>query len=263
MTLSGPLIVIVGPTAVGKTALSLSLAERFQGEIVSADAMQIYRGMDIGTAKVETEIQKRIPHHLIDLVHPREPYTVKQYQDDALRVIADLYARNKLPIVVGGSGLYVSALVYYPDYHFQAHAPRLPVRERKKSPFKLMMIGLTMNREELYKRIDARVEAMMRMGLLDEVRSLLQEGVPPQAQSMQALGYKELVPVVRGERGLEEAVQLIKKRTRHYAKRQFTWFRSLSDVKWYEMDETKTDRTLQKISEDVAGFLKTTSNTFS
>lgn len=260
MTLSGPLVVIVGPTAVGKTALSLYLAERLNGEIVSADAMQIYRGMDIGTAKVEPEIQKRIPHHLIDWVDPHEPYTVKQYQDDALKVIAHLYERHKLPIVIGGTGLYVSALVYYPFYHFGAHKPRLPVRAPKKSPFQLMMIGLSMERSVLYKRIDTRVEEMMQKGLLEEVHRLLQSGVAPEAQSMQALGYKELVPVVRGERTLDEAILLIQKRTRQYAKRQLTWFRALGDVRWYEVHEKDTMQIFQKIAEDVAGFLKTTSN---
>ncbi|MBE3596162.1 MAG: tRNA (adenosine(37)-N6)-dimethylallyltransferase MiaA [Hydrogenibacillus sp.] len=304
---------VVGPTAVGKTALSLTLAERFCGEIVSADSMQVYRGMDIGTAKASPEERARVPHHLIDVVDPVEPYSVARYQAEALRVIADIQARGKVPFLVGGTGLYVNAVVYYPHYRFpaafvdpigrralltearksgrealwqalHARAPDVAARippgdvrrvvraiekldggvreslpnapaERRESPFDLLMIGLSMRRDALYRRIEERVDAQIEAGLADEVRRLVERGVPPEATAFQALGYKELLPVVRGEVPLQTAVEALKKRTRQYAKRQFTWFRRLPEIEWYAWDDEARPRSREKIFARVEGYL--------
>ncbi|CAM3362745.1 tRNA (adenosine(37)-N6)-dimethylallyltransferase MiaA [Hydrogenibacillus schlegelii] len=308
----GVLIALVGPTAVGKTALSLELAERFDGEIVSADSMQVYRGMDIGTAKATPEERARIRHHLIDVADPRERYSVARYQREALAAIRDIRARGKVPFLVGGTGLYVNAVVYYPQYRFAPGSPgalrrrlverarregahalwqelsirapevarRIPANDvrrivralemlagegagllpnapppERKSPFHLLMIGLTMRREALYRAIEARVEAQIAAGLLDEVRRLLAAGVPPEATALQALGYKELLGVIRGEESLEAAVARIKRRTRQYAKRQLTWFRRLPDIEWVPWDEDVRPDSRPKIFARVAGHL--------
>ena len=282
--------VLAGPTASGKTALSIRLARAHACEIVCMDSMQIYRGMNIGTAKPTLEEMGGIPHHLLDVVQPGDPFSVAQYQQLAERCIGEILARGHQPLLVGGTGFYLRALRHpmtmgmvtgdekiratletiaeQTDGRTVLHgmlqevdpatAARLPVNDvrrvvralevyqltgipfsmqpasEEEPPFQYRVAALTMDRSVLYKRIGLRVDQMMADGLLEEVRSLLSEGVSPQAQAMKAIGYKELVPVLEGRMELEEAVALLKQNTRHYAKRQLTWMRREEDVFWVD-----------------------------
>jgi tRNA dimethylallyltransferase len=289
-----PLLVLVGPTAVGKTALSLGIAKKFGCEIISGDSMQVYRRMDIGTAKLPPDDREGVPHHLIDILDPEEPFSVSMFQQLCAEKIEEIRSRGKLPFIVGGTGLYVESVCY--GYTFQgdsgdeafrgrmqayaheygsealhkrllsvdpATASRIhPNDERrviralevfettgrtlsetqaqtrgdnKKSPYKLCLIGLTMEREALYRRIGQRVDGMMAEGLVEEVKSLLQSGVPRTAVSMQGLGYKEIGAYLSGETDLASAVELLKRDTRHYAKRQLSWFRHMNDLTWADV----------------------------
>ncbi|MBD2847614.1 tRNA (adenosine(37)-N6)-dimethylallyltransferase MiaA [Paenibacillus sp. IB182496] len=286
-----PLLVLVGPTAVGKTGYSLDLAEAWNAEIISGDSMQVYRGMDIGTAKLPPEQRRGIPHHLIDVRDPREPYSVADFQAECRRLIADIRSRGKLPFIVGGTGLYVESVCY--DYQFADYGSDEPYRaelqrlaeaqgneavhallaqvdpasaarlhandarrviralevhrttgkplsehlhgQKKTSPYELCMVGLTMDRALLYARVEERVDAMLAQGLEQEVRELLHQGVPRQATAMQSLGYKELLPYLAGECSHAEAVRILKRDTRHFAKRQLSWFRHMTDIRWVDV----------------------------
>lgn len=304
------LLVLVGPTAVGKTRYSLDIAKAWNAEIISGDSMQVYRGMDIGTAKIPQEEREGIPHHMIDVCEPEEPFSAAAFQDRCRELIADISARDKLPMIVGGTGLYVESLCY--DYAFpeapaneqlreqlQGYADRhgadalhgrladvdpesagrlhpndvrrviraleiyettgttmsdMLARQSKTSPYELCIIGLTMDRRTLYDRIDSRVDAMLEEGLIDEVRGLLERGVPGTAVSMQGLGYKEIVPYVKGEMTLEEAVLLLKRDSRRFAKRQLSWFRHMSDIAWVDVtDERNLVGNLESIHAIIAG----------
>ncbi len=274
---------IVGPTASGKTALSLPVAERLGAEILCMDSMQIYRGMDIGTAKPTREERARVPHSLLDLIAPDQPFTVAQYAAAARERIESA----PIPLLVGGTGLYLQALSLPMEfgavpgdealrarYHRLAQeqgedalfallrardpvsAQRLhphdvrrvvralevfeltgqPLSQQKMpgpedSPYDFQLYALSLPRETLYQRVDARVDEMLRQGLLEEVRRVRREA-PPDAQSMQGLGYKELLPVLEGRMPLEEAASLLKLRTRHFAKRQLTWFKRDERIAW-------------------------------
>ncbi|WP_100487825.1 tRNA (adenosine(37)-N6)-dimethylallyltransferase MiaA [Sporolactobacillus pectinivorans] len=286
------LIVLVGPTAVGKTKLSIELAKHLNGEIINGDAFQIYRGMDIGTAKVSSEEANGVPHHLIDIRNPGDNYSAADYQRDARQTIHEIAGRGKLPILVGGTGFYVKAAVY--DYHFPSGGsnpayradleelaqsegaealhtrlravdpvsaarihPNNLVRviralevfhetgrrfseqeyEKKLTPlFETVFIGLTMNRDLLYQRIDSRIDQMVDQGLLQEVCSLYSQGLRD-AQALQAIGYKEFFPYFENQCTLEQAVDQLKRNSRHYAKRQFTWFKGQMNVHWFDMGE--------------------------
>ena len=286
-------LAIVGPTASGKSALGMALAQRLRGEIICMDSMQIYKRMDIGTAKPTREDRERIPHHLIDIVEPWEPYTVARYADEAKQEITDIAVRGAVPVLVGGTGFYLQALtqgLYLggvrsdPEIRgrlkamAQDAAGRQALHDRLKtidpvtaeklhpnditrvsralevyeltgvpmsaqeqpvfeSPFAFCLLGVTVERSLLYRRINARVDAMLADGLMDEVRALLSEGVPANAQAMQGIGYKELVPVLAGTCPLENAAADIKRNTRHYAKRQLTWFRRDEGIRWLDGDE--------------------------
>lgn len=291
-----PLIALVGPTAVGKTALSLDLAERFGCEIISGDSMQVYRRMDIGTAKIPPAERRGIPHHLIDIREPDEPFSVADFQRLCAETIRDIVARGRIPLLVGGTGLYVEAVCYGfplgefagdPDFRrrmqaFAAeHGPEALHRrlrevdpdtaarlhphdakriiraleiyeatgrpmsevqgqrrgEAKTSPYNLALIGLTMDREQLYARIDRRVDGMLANGLVREVADLLAAGVPRDATSMQAIGYKEIAAYLAGETDYETAVATLKRNTRRYAKRQLSWFRRMPDLVWIDVSE--------------------------
>ncbi|GGE45769.1 tRNA dimethylallyltransferase [Pullulanibacillus camelliae] len=302
------LIVIVGPTAVGKTKLSIELAKAFNGEIINGDAFQVYRGMDIGTAKITPEEMEGIPHHLLDIVDPGDTYTVSDFQRDARRQIQAIHQRGKLPILVGGTGLYINA-VLYKNYTFQdephnpafrkelerfaaehgskalyqrlletdrhaaksihpnnvkrviraiekARNPSLePEAEKVKEPlYRHLVIGLSMNRDELYARINHRVELMMAQGLMKEVESLAEQQLQ-NSQAAQAIGYKELFPVFSGHYDQAEAVRLIKRNSRRFAKRQMTWFKHQMQVHWFSMDQVEQTFTkkVTKIMEFVAG----------
>jgi tRNA dimethylallyltransferase len=283
------MIVIVGPTASGKTALSVALAKALDGEIISADSMQLYRGMDIGTAKVTPEEMQGIPHHMVDVLEPWEGCSAARYVQEADPILRDILARGKTAIVVGGTGLYVDALVQgrsfapYPSTgkrqaleqeadqkgmeemlrQLQAVDPdsaaRLHVRDRKRilralevyqetgktitqhnletqqvpDQYDPLWLGLTFEpRQVLYDRIDLRVDRMLEQGLLQEIETLLSQGIPKTATALQAIGYKEFFPVLEGELSLEAAVETVKQESRRYAKRQLTWFRRNPKIHW-------------------------------
>lgn len=292
------IIAIVGPTAVGKTALSFKLAERFQTELVSADAYQVYKGMDIGTAKATQEELATYRHHLIDIIEPNESFSAAAFQEAARTTIEDLHERGKIPILVGGTGLYVQSLLegyefkakrhskeerqaassriaalseeelkaYItektgyepPDWHELLSNSHRLVRlvgaiekgegaaavmpQKAGGPlYHAFVIGLSLPRQVLYERIEKRIDAMIESGWIDEVQQLLQDGVLPEAQAMKAIGYKELVLYLDGQLSLEAASELIKKRTRHFAKRQMTWFKRMPYIRWYEKDDFVTE----------------------
>ena len=283
---------LVGPTASGKTALSLKLAQALGGEILCMDSMQIYRGMDIGTAKPTAEERAAAPHHLLDIADPAAPFSVTDY----VRAARPLLDSVEVPILVGGTGFYLRGLSQPMDYGYVKGDPALrgryealaaeagvqAVHDRLRAvdpvsadrlhpndlrrviralevyemtgqrfsaqkppdpedmPYDFMLFAPDWPRDVLYRRIDARVDVMMAEGLLDEVRVLLDSGVPADAQAMQGIGYKELIPVLRDGAPLDEAVELIKLRSRHYAKRQLTWFRADQRIHWIAMPEGAT-----------------------
>lgn len=292
------IIAIVGPTAVGKTALSFKLAERFQTELVSADAYQVYKGMDIGTAKATKDELATYRHHLIDIIEPNEDFSAAAFQEAARTTIEDLHERGKIPILVGGTGLYVQSLLegyefkakrhskeerqaassriaalseeelkaYItektgyepPDWHELLSNSHRLVRlvgaiekgegaatvmpQKAGGPlYHAFVIGLSLPRQVLYERIEKRIDAMIESGWIDEVQQLLQDGVLPEAQAMKAIGYKELALYLDGQLSLEAASELIKKRTRHFAKRQMTWFKRMPYIRWYEKDDFVTE----------------------
>lgn len=292
------IIAIIGPTAVGKTALSFKLAERFQTELVSADAYQVYKGMDIGTAKATKDELATYRHHLIDIIEPNEDFSAAAFQEAARTTIEDLHERGKIPILVGGTGLYVQSLLegyefkakrhsreerqaalsriaalseeelkaYItektgyepPDWHELLSNSHRLVRlvgaiekgdgaaavmpQKAGGPlYHAFVIGLSLPRQVLYERIEKRIDAMIEAGWIDEVQQLLQDGISPEAQAMKAIGYKELVLYLDGQLSLEAASELIKKRTRHFAKRQMTWFKRMPYIRWYEKDDFVTE----------------------
>jgi tRNA dimethylallyltransferase len=314
-----PLIVLVGPTAVGKTELTIRLASHFSAHIISADSMQIYRGMDIGTAKPTLEERKGIPHYLIDIVEPDQTFTVVDYQEHYNKVKSGLDEEEVLPILTGGTGLYIRAVTQgfiFPDpppdpelrasLHREAETAgkeavyqrllevdpvsakkihpndlkrilralevtlstgkpfsQLQKARRKVLPPNIIYTGLTRDRKELYNRIDQRVEEMVKNGLLDEVSSLVRHGYGPELQSMQGLGYKELVPVIEGQSTLDGAIELIKKRTRNYAKRQGTWFRREPVENWFVLSEGKEEDCYKNILLYLEGRIRQVSNSIS
>ena len=291
------LVVITGPTASGKTALGVALAQRLRGEVVSADSMQIYRGMDIGTAKPTPEEMQGVPHHMIDIADPAENYSVSRYAAEASACVDDILARGKLPIVVGGTGLYIDSLIAgrtfadgtadtalrqelnerYDEIGGEGllgelrkfdpeRAARLHPADKKRIVRAMEVYILTgktitqhdaetraapprydaakialdfADRQDLYDRIDRRVDAMVRQGLFDEVRALLAAGVPADCTAMQAIGYKEALSYLDGAATREEAIEEIKLRSRQYAKRQLTWLRRDKDIHWFYWKKTR------------------------
>jgi tRNA dimethylallyltransferase len=289
-----PLIVICGPTAAGKTAASLVLAERLGGEIVAADSRTVYRGMDIGTAKPTPADRARVPHHCLDLADPDETVTLATYRRTADEAIAGIRRRGRVPLLVGGTGLYVRAVVdtfsipaVAPDPAFRVqleheeeqapgdlHArlqrvdpvaagrihprnvrrliralevfehtgqPISVLQQRSDAVQKAVQVGLTMDRGALYRRIDARVDAQLRAGLVGEVQRLLARGYDPGLPAMQGLGYKEIVPYLQGQTDLTEAIGQLRRNTRRFAKRQYTWFRRDRRVQWLDVDDLAPD----------------------
>jgi tRNA dimethylallyltransferase len=311
INLSKPkLLVLVGPTAVGKTKLSLEVAKMYGCEVISGDSMQVYRGMDIGTAKIPIEEQQGIPHHLIDIIDPDEAFSVSAFQQNAEQLIHAIHGREHLPFIVGGTGLYIESLCYQFQFSeasadeafrmeqaaflekFGEHAlheklkqadpisaerlhpnnTRRVIRaleilhvtgttlsaqlagQQKQSPYDLCIIGLTMDRGLLYKRIEQRIDQMLEQGLVDEVQRLVAQGYTQDFVSMQGLGYKEIIRYLQGEYTLDEAVTLLKRDTRHYAKRQLSWFRHMKDIQWVDVTElTNFSTHLQKINDIIAG----------
>lgn len=285
-----PLIVILGPTAIGKTELSLSLCEQFNGEVISADSRQIYRGMDIGTAKATPAEQARIPHHLIDIREPDQVLTVAEYQQLAYAAIDALQQRQKIPFLVGGTALYLRAVVeglQIPEVppnpelraelearlaaegvealfrylqqldplaaaHIDGRNPRRVLRAleiilitgRSKMeleganppPYRILQIGLTRSRESLYQRVDQRVDQMVEQGLLTETERLLELGYPITLPAMTSLGYRQAVDYLQGKRPLAETVSAIKIETHRFVRHQYTWFRRMPTVQWFDLD---------------------------
>jgi tRNA dimethylallyltransferase len=284
-----PLIALLGPTAVGKTALSLFLAERLPLEIVSVDSRLLYRGMDIGTDKPSEEDLRRVPHHLVNVADPRQPWSMARYLRAARRAIGGIHSQGRVPLLVGGTGQYLTALLegwmpppLPPDdrlraalqkraqregiealhrelaqvdpyearridprnlrrliraleiYQLTGKAPS-ELRRKEAPPWEVLKVGLTLPREELYRRIDARIERMLQRGWLEEVRRLLEAGCSPDLPSFSAIGYAQLAQVVAGQRSLEEAVEEIRRLSRQFVRRQHNWFHSrMAEVRWFE-----------------------------
>lgn len=291
-----PLILLIGPTAVGKTEIAIRLAETMDGEIVSADSRLFYRGMDIGTAKPTPAERARVPHHLIDVAEPDETWSLAQFQREARRVIADIHARGKLPFLVGGTGQYVRAVTegwsppeVKPDERLRSELEKLKAdqgiywlhdrlklldpeaaakidarnarrtiralevilstgrrfseqRGQAESPYRLIAVGLTRPREELYARVDARIESMFAAGFVDEVRRLLEKGYSPELPSMSGIGYRECVGVVKGKLTEEQAKVQIRRATRVFVRRQANWFKSTDEsIRWFTVRENTED----------------------
>ena len=289
-----PLIVLTGPTAVGKTSLSIALAKAVNGEIISADSMQVYKKMDIGSAKIRPEEMNGVKHYLVDVLDPKEEFHIVKFQQMAKEAMEEIYAKGKIPILVGGTGFYIQAVTKDIDFTeaeqeneyrkelevlakekggeylhemlkevdpksaeaIHAHNVKRVIRalefyhqnqmpisahneEQKKneSPYRLAYFVLNMPRELLYKRIDLRVDQMLEEGLLEEVKDLQKEGCCRGMVSMQGLGYKEILDYLEGKYSLEEAVRILKRDTRHFAKRQLTWFRREQEVTWVDKEK--------------------------
>jgi tRNA dimethylallyltransferase len=299
------LIVILGPTSVGKTKVSVDIAKKLKSEIISTDSMQIYKKMNIGTAKVTEEEKSGIKHHMIDLIDPGEEFTVYDYQNQSLKIIDRLIKEDKTPILVGGSGLYINSILYDLDFNkvssneevrnkyyeiektkgkeylYDLLEKRDPEAAKKIHPnnikrvvralevteitgekysensnfrkysekYDFIIIGLEMNRKLLYNRINARVDEMIKEGLFDEVKELYQEGYDNTYQSMQAIGYKEVIDYIERKTSKEEAVRLIKRNTRRFAKRQITWFKPDDRIRWFDISDYRNtyNSTLNKI----------------
>ena len=302
------LILLVGPTAVGKTEIAIQLAERINGEIVSADSRLFYRGMDIGTAKPTRAEQARVPHHLIDIANPDEILSLAVFQKMATETIADIHARGRLPLLVGGTGQYVRAVAQgwtppevEPDEKLRSELEKLKdekgidwlhkklksldpeaaekidarnfrrtiralevvlttgrkfseQRSKSDSPYHLITIGLTRPREELYARVDARIEAMFEAGFVDEVKGLLAKGYSPTLPTISAIGYRECVRVIQGELNEEQAKVEIRRATRVFVRRQGNWFKeSDPEIKWFRVHD-KTTREIQEYIRELIDF---------
>ena len=295
-----PLVILTGPTAAGKTKLSIALAKAIDGEIISADSMQVYRGMDIGSAKIRPEEMDGVPHHLIDVLEPTEEFNVVTFQKMAKEALEGIYERGHIPVIAGGTGFYIQALLYDIDFtetkeddsyrkaleekaakegpevlhemlkavdpesaaaihannvkrviralefHAQTGGKISEHNEKergKESPYQFFYYVLNTDRPVLYERIDRRVDIMLAQGLVEEVKKLKEMGCTRELISMQGLGYKEILAYLNGETSLEEAVYILKRDTRHFAKRQLTWFKRERDVRWLNLPEFDNDRT--------------------
>jgi tRNA dimethylallyltransferase len=304
-------VVLLGPTAVGKTDLSISLAKELRGEVVSVDSRLLYRGLNIGTAKPSDAQRQAVPHHLIDVTDPMEPWSLARYKASAMEAVAKIHRKGRLPFLVGGTGQYLVALLegwepppkssddslrnelfaYADEYGASAlhqrladvdphSAERIPATnirrvvraleiiqitgkpasaQRVKNPpaWEVLKVGLRLPREELYGRIDARIEAMMEAGLVDEVRGLIRAGCALETPAMSAIGYKQIAQVLQGQSTLEDAVQEMRRLTRQYVRRQANWFRNrIPDIHWFEARPGVAEKTLALLGSwlDEVGF---------
>ena len=298
-----PLIILTGPTAVGKTELSIALAKSIGGEIISADSMQVYKYMDIGTAKIRSEEMDGVPHHLIDILEPDVAFNVAMFKDLAKSAVEDIYSRGRIPILVGGTGFYIQALLYDIDFseedsdssirkeletlaevkgaaflheklrevdpesadqihannvkrviraleYYQLHGEKISTHNEterhKESPYDFLYFVLTHDRQVLYERIEKRIDQMIDHGLISEVDNLLKKGYESSLVSMQGLGYKELIPYLQKKCTLDEAIYVLKRDTRHFAKRQLTWFRRERNVRWLDKSLVSSDEEILK-----------------
>lgn len=304
-----PLIIIVGPTAVGKTETSIEIAKELNCEVISADSMQIYKGMDIGSAKPTLEERQGIEHYLMDEIDPRVDYSVSEFQKTAKECIDKILAKGKIPMIVGGTGLYVNSIIYNIDFSTTSQNKELRDKLEKEAEefgnefvhdklkkvdpeaakrihpnnvkrviralevyhesgdkikefktnlvpnedYDYCLIGLTRERENLYDRINQRVDILMDMGLEEEVKNLLKLDLDIDNISMKGLGYKEIIKYLKGEYTLEKAVEILKRDTRRFAKRQITWFKRYEDIKWFEVDKYSEKNALK---EDIIKFIE-------
>lgn len=231
------LIVIVGETGVGKSALAMNLAEKFNGEIIAADSRTVYKGMDIGTAKPTKDERRTVKHHLLDVVEPHQKFSVAEFKKLANEAIKDITNRGKLPILVGGSGLYIDSILY--DYKFDPQGPRDPLnpRHRLKSPLNnklranTIIVGIKIAKNELEKRVERRTETMLELGLIDEVKRLL-ERYPAETEAFKAPGYKAFIAYAKGQISLDEAKKAFVRADLQLAKRQRTWFKRNKSIHW-------------------------------
>jgi len=301
-----PLLLIVGPTAVGKTDLAIELALRLNGEVVSADSRLFYRGMDIGTAKPSAEEMRGVPHHLIDVANPDETWSLALFQREARRVIEGIYQRGHLPLLVGGTGQYVRAVTegwtppeVQPDPRLRCILEKLaeehdaywlhdkfrildpaaadsidprnlrrtvralevilatgqPFSAQRRvsgSPYRLITIGLKRSREELYQRLDLRIEAMFAQGLLEEVQSLIEKGYSPDLPSMSAIGYREAAAVLRGTMTADDAKTQMKRLTRIFVRRQANWFKETDPgIRWFEAGRASVEEIESFVRQDL------------
>ena len=300
------LIVLVGPTAVGKTEFSIELAKKVNGEIISGDSMQVYKQMDIGTAKITQDEMSGIPHHMIDILEPNENFSAYEFKNRAQRLIKEITARGHVPIIAGGTGLYIQSLIYNYDFEDEtiseqksleieaklseldqlsneglhqylasfdeASAQDIHPNNRKRvrraiqyylktkkllssrkkvqqftENYDTLLLGIEMSRGILYQRINKRVDIMLERGLVSEVQQLVDNGYET-SQSMQAIGYKEIVPVIKQELSLDEATEKLKQHSRNYAKRQMTWFKNKLDVLWLDREKMSLSLMLEEVS---------------
>lgn len=305
-----PVIILTGPTAVGKTALSIQLAKAIGGEIISADSMQVYRHMDIGSAKITKEEMEGIPHYLIDVLEPWEEFNVTVFQKMAKQALQEIYSRHHIPIITGGTGFYIQALLYDINFtendgdstirlelerfakehgavalhqmlrdidlesadaihfnnvkrviraieYYRQTGEKISVHnekeKQKESPYEFLYYVIHTDRQKLYERIDERIDQMLEQGLIEEVKQLSEMGCTRDLVSMQGLGYKEILDYLNGVTTLEEAVSILKRDTRHFAKRQLTWFKREKDVRWLNLPDYQYDRgkVLEQILHDV------------
>lgn len=302
------LLIIAGPTAVGKTEISIKLAKELNGEIISTDSMQIYKYMDIGSAKISKEEMEGIPHHLIDIIDPKVQFSVSEYKQKCLEVMEEIYSRGKLPILVGGTGLYIDSVTCNmsfteseKDEEYRSYLWNLAEKEgndklhsmlknidnesynsihpnnRKRViralevykltgkpfssfkednkkydvPYNIFYYVLNMDRAKLYERINKRVDIMMKKGLIEEVKKLMNMGLTSNMQSMQGIGYKEIMYYLNGDISLEQAEEMIKQGTRNYAKRQLTWFRKDPRAVFIDKDNLSEEEIINKIINDI------------
>lgn len=303
-------LVVIGPTAVGKTKLSIELAKRYNGEIISGDSMQVYKTLDIGTAKITKEEMDGVVHHLIDIKEPTEEFSVAEFQKLVREKIDEITRRGKLPIIAGGTGLYINAVLQ--DYQFaesekdmelrasleqlaseiggeQLHqklveldpktaetihpnntrrviralevyyttdqtVSEIQSKQKEENLYNSLIIGLTMDRELLYSRINQRVDLMMEQGLLEEVKGLFEQQI--YSQAVRGIGYKEIYDYLEGKATLEEAVEQVKQNSRRYAKRQLTWFRNKMDVEWFDLTTSVLQSTDTKVFEEIFGTIE-------
>jgi tRNA dimethylallyltransferase len=296
-----PLIILTGPTAVGKSELSIALGKAVNGEIISADSMQVYKHMDIGTAKLKPREMGGVKHYLVDELEPREDFNVVKFKEYACRYMEEIYGKGKIPVLVGGTGFYIQAVLYGIDFKengedrtYREQLERLAEdkgagflheklrlmdpksaeaihpnnvkrviraleyyeqtnlkisehneeQKQKESPYNFCYFVLNDDREVLYGKINRRIDAMMEQGLTDEVKALLNMGCTKDMVSMQGLGYKEIIAYLEGEISLEEAIYILKRDTRHFAKRQLTWFKREKNVTWIQKNEYGNDEKL-------------------
>ena len=294
------LVIITGPTGIGKTEISLKLAKKYKGEIISSDSMQIYKKLDIGTAKLDLS-KTTIPHYMIDVVEADENFSVAEFKNKSKKIISGINERGGIPFVVGGTGLYINSLVYNldfteteADYQYRNELNKILEKDgseilynklldlnsdmaekihknngqriiraleilkngnekgnnfrQENKDYNLVYIVLNMDRERLYDRINDRVDKMINLGLVEEVKGLLNDGIDKNSQSLKAIGYKEVISYLDNEIDYDEMVELIKKNSRHYAKRQLTWFRRDDRIKWF-------DRESENLLEDIENYI--------